>query len=137
MLVVRLSESWAKRRYLSRGELKLKKEDFPVDTIFITGGKMSQVRITEDRIDEIMAKTDFHVETFGGKTTVVMATLPNGYIIVESSSCVDPANYCQELGEKICKERIKDKIWELEGYLLQTITAANNALIDNAKLANP
>ena len=49
-----------------------------------------------------------------------MATLPNGFIIVESSSCVDPANYNQSLGEQICMDKIVGKIWYLEGYKLQS-----------------
>jgi len=76
--------------------------------------------ITKEYVQAIMAKSTFQIEMYGNKTTVVVATLPNGFIIVESSSCVDPQNYNHDLGEKLCKERIKDKIWAFEGYLLQT-----------------
>ena len=55
----------------------------------------------------------------GEKTTVVMATLQNGFVIVESSSCVDPANFDMKMGESICMERIENKIWELLGFKLQ------------------
>ena len=98
---------------------------------------MSQIKVTEKQIDEIMEKTDFQVEMMGDKTTVVMATLPNGFVIVESSSCVDPANYNHDLGVKLCKERIRDRLWMLEGYLLQSMVASKNAMIDNVRLANP
>jgi hypothetical protein len=54
------------------------------------------------------------------KTTVVKATLINEFVIVESSSCVDVANYDDEIGRDICKDRIKNKVWELLGFLLQT-----------------
>ena len=98
---------------------------------------MGQIKVTEKQIDEIIEKTVISVHTFGNKTTVVMATLPNGFVIVESSSCVDPANYNHDLGVKLCMERIRDRLWMLEGYKLQSFVAARNELIDNVKLANP
>lgn len=58
--------------------------------------------------------------TMGSKTTVVRAVLKNGFEIVESSSCVSAENYDEKLGEEICMERIRNKIWELLGFLLQT-----------------
>ena len=58
--------------------------------------------------------------TMGGKTTVVRAVLKNGFEIVESSSCVSAENYDEKLGAEICMERIRNKIWELLGFLLQT-----------------
>lgn len=53
------------------------------------------------------------------KTTMVSATLINGFTIVESSSCVDPKNYSEAMGANICMGKIKDKVWELLGFLLQ------------------
>lgn len=75
--------------------------------------------VTKEQIDKIVARTDFRVQTVYGKTTIVTAKLPNGFVIVESSSCVDPANYDVKLGEQIARDRIVNKIWELEGYKLQ------------------
>ena len=59
-------------------------------------------------------------ETLGEKTTVVRAVLRNGFEIVESSSCVSPENYDEAMGREICLEKIRDKVWELLGFLLQT-----------------
>ena len=69
-----------------------------------------------------------HLETvtMGGKTTVVRAVLRNGFEIVESSSCVSAENYDEKLGEEICMERIRNKIWELLGFLLQTAVGGVN-----------
>ena len=64
--------------------------------------------------------------TMGGKTTIVRAVLKNGFEIVESSSCVSAENYDEKLGEKICMERIRNKIWELLGFLLQTAVGGVN-----------
>ena len=61
--------------------------------------------------------------TVFGKCTVVACKLPSGFVLVESSACVSPENYDQELGESICRDRIINKLWELEGYRLQTEVA--------------
>jgi len=55
-----------------------------------------------------------------GKTTIVHATLVNGYKITEASSCVDPSNYSKEIGTEICLEKIVNQVWGLLGFLLQT-----------------
>lgn len=54
------------------------------------------------------------------KTVIVMATLMNGFVIVESSSCVDPANFDFNIGFNCCVERIYNKVWELTGFILQS-----------------
>jgi len=46
--------------------------------------------------------------------------MPNGFEVVVSSSCVDPANYSLALGKKLCIEKCKSKVWEYEGYYLQS-----------------
>jgi len=79
---------------------------------------LDKTRIVPQIVDNFIAGCEVH--TFAPKTTVVKATLVNGYLITESSSCVDPANYDEKLGQEICMKRIKDKIWELLGFMLQT-----------------
>lgn len=64
--------------------------------------------------------------TMGGKTTVVHAVLKNGFEIVESANCVSAENYDEKLGEEICMERIRNKIWELLAFLLQTAVGGVN-----------
>lgn len=76
------------------------------------------ISITEKNVDDFIK--DKLVMTIGEKTTIVKVTLVNGFEMVESSSCVSATNYSQEIGEQICLEKIKDKIWNLLGFLLQT-----------------
>ena len=76
--------------------------------------------ITKKDIDNILKDTLIKVEQYGDKTTVLKATLPNNFAIVESSSCVDPANFDMKIGEEICMDKLVNKIWELEGYKLQS-----------------
>ena len=81
--------------------------------------------VTQEDVDNFIANVD--VSTIGGKTTLVVATMVNGFTITESSSCVDPANYSQIYGAEICMEKIKDKLWFLLGFLLQSgVKGLNN-----------
>lgn len=77
-------------------------------------------RINKKDIDNILKDTLIKVEKYGDKTTILKATLPNGFVIIESSSCVDPANFDMKMGEEICMDKLVNKIWELEGYKLQS-----------------
>jgi hypothetical protein len=81
--------------------------------------KMSDNKITKEQIECILEHSAHSDVKLGTKTTVLVVTLPNGFEIVESSSCVDPANYDHALGVDICKRRVVDKLWLLEGYRLQ------------------
>lgn len=74
--------------------------------------------ISQKMVDDFIGATE--VITMGDKTTVVRAVLRNGFEIVESSSCVSAENYDEELGAQICMKHIKDKVWMLLGFLLQT-----------------
>lgn len=80
--------------------------------------KTDRPSVSQKMVDEFITKTE--VTTMGEKTTVVRAVLRNGFEIVESSSCMSPENYDEELGAEICLEKIRDKVWFLLGFLLQT-----------------
>lgn len=67
-------------------------------------------------IDEIMDKSEFVTCKVFDKCTVVACKLPNGFVIVESSSCVDPDDYDEDIGIENCLSRIETKICELEAY---------------------
>lgn len=84
---------------------------------------MSTNTVTKEQIEGILEQAQFECHTVFEKCTVVICKLPNGFVITESSAYVDPANYDELLGFEICKKRITDKLWELEGYLLQSITS--------------
>lgn len=80
--------------------------------------KTDKPSISKKMVDDFIEY--YYVETLGDKTTVVRAVLVNGFEIVESSSCVSKENYDEHMGFKICEEKIKDKVWYLLGFLLQT-----------------
>lgn len=78
----------------------------------------SDISISQEMVDDFIKET--HVSTVGDKTTLVRVVLRNGFELVEASACVDKVNYSEKLGAKICLSKIKDKIWFLLGFLLQT-----------------
>lgn len=75
--------------------------------------------ITEEYVAEILDNSEFEICTMFDKCTVVSCRLPNGFVIAESSACVSPENYDEEVGAEICVNKIADKVWELEAYRLQ------------------
>ncbi|WP_455582559.1 Gp49 family protein [Dysosmobacter sp.] len=80
--------------------------------------KPDRPSISQEMVDDFIASVE--TVTMGDKTTVVRATLRNGFEIVEASACVSAENYDEELGRQICLEHVKDKVWMLLGFLLQT-----------------
>ena len=80
---------------------------------------MNKNTVTKKQIDEIVKNSVFDAHTFFDKCTVVVMRLPNGFVLVESSACVDPKNYDFNMGVSACKERLIARVWELEGYKLQ------------------
>lgn len=78
-----------------------------------------QNTVTQKMVDDIFSKAEKKVYTMFDKCTVACVKLENGFVLTESSACVDPTNYNEEIGKEICFERIKNRIWEFEGYKLQ------------------
>ena len=74
-------------------------------------------RLTPDLIDSKIKSEDYHV--FEGALTVCCLTLANGFTVTGESACASPENFNAELGKKIAKDNARNKIWQLEGYLLK------------------
>ena len=74
-------------------------------------------KISQADVEKFISK--YEVQRFDECTCVVKATLVSGFTILEHSSCVDAKNYNHEIGINICKERIKNKVWNHLGFLLQ------------------
>ena len=77
---------------------------------------MEDWKIPEQVIDRLMEDSDYEVYDCFGSCTVVVMKMPNGYVLVESSGCINPEQYDRELGIKYCKEALKRRAWQLEGY---------------------
>ena len=102
-------ESWSPKDVFERAYLKMTVNPHL---------KTDKPSISQEMVDDFIVDTE--VTTMGDKCTVVRAVLRNGFEIVESSACVSAENYDEKLGADICMEKIKDKVWFLLGFLLQT-----------------
>ncbi len=83
--------------------------------------------VTQEQIDDILNNSEYEIthKAFG-KVCVVVAQLPNGFTITADAACVDPKNYDGKIGFEIAMKKIENKLWELEGYLLQNSLKLNN-----------
>lgn len=75
--------------------------------------------ITQELVDKMYDESEKLTFVSFNKCLILSCKLKNGFVITESSACVDPRNFDSKIGINICKEKIKNKIWELEGYTLQ------------------
>ena len=51
--------------------------------------------------------------------TICQLTLRNGFAVIGQSACIDPLEFNKSVGEKVAWDNALEKVWELEGYLLQ------------------
>ena len=102
-------ESWSPKEIFEQAYLKLM-----VNSELQT----DKPSVSQEMVDAFISS--YEVCTMGNKCTVVRAILRNGFEIVESSACVSEENYDEEMGAQICLSKIKDKVWFLLGFLLQT-----------------
>ena len=75
-------------------------------------------RLTPALIDGVIASEDYHVFP-ASCLTVCCLTLKNGFTVTGESACVSPANFDAEIGRKVAREKARNQIWALEGYLLK------------------
>jgi hypothetical protein len=65
----------------------------------------------------IMSET--YVVLPSGKTMICELILQNGFSVLGEASVVSKENFNYDIGKKISRENARNKIWQLEGYLLQ------------------
>ena len=79
--------------------------------------------LTAPRLTPALIDAAIDSETYtvlpSGRVTICEMTLKNGFVVLGESSCVSKENFNAELGQKIARENARNKIWELEGYLLK------------------
>jgi len=83
--------------------------------------------VSNQDVKDIIKNSKIEVSKMGQKTTVVHCTLPNGFELVESSACVHPEDYAENVGRAVCMEKITDKVWMLLGYVRQEEVSAKKA----------
>lgn len=84
-------------------------------------------RVPKEHIDMLMEHVQYKTHIVEDTTTTVaVAVLPMGTVdftlAIESTACVDKSNFNAELGAKYAIEKAaesaRNKLWELEGYVL-------------------
>lgn len=71
--------------------------------------------VTDERINAIIKKaTVYQHQTL----TIVVLELKNGAFVVGQSACVNPENYNARVGIHFAFLDARQKIWQLEGYLM-------------------
>lgn len=73
--------------------------------------------LTQSDIDAKIKDAKFTILE-DGRTTICNLYLENGFTVRGESSCVSKDNFNKDIGEQIALENAKNKVWELEGYLL-------------------
>lgn len=98
---------------------------------------MNEIKKNTVTIEEVKANMqDVFVTTlkpFDKPVTFVEVRMLNGFTVRESATCVDPANYDEEIGKQVCLKRIEDKIWMLLGYEKQYEVSAKNPVLASTR----
>lgn len=78
-------------------------------------------RLTPSHIDSSIKDIYYHrvPET---TLTICCLTLRNGFNVIGESAAVSMDNFDEAIGKQIAYENARDKIWQLEGYLLKEKT---------------
>lgn len=79
---------------------------------------LNNPRLVPDDIDNAIVSCTYTTLP-SGKCVVCELTLKNGYTVRGESACVSKENFDMEIGKKISYTNAREKIWGLEGYLLQ------------------
>lgn len=82
---------------------------------------------------DVVCRTE---EVFGKPVTNVSVRMKNGFTLHETTTCVDPENYDEKIGKRICLQRIEEKIWFLLGYALQDRLASESKSKPSGKKQN-
>jgi hypothetical protein len=92
---------------------------------------LTAARVTPQQIEDVIAEeycftaasalkgTPGESSKACGLLTLCVLVLKNGYTVTGESACASPENFNAELGQRIAREHAKQKIWQLEGYLLR------------------
>lgn len=110
----------AMNTYLTVLEARAKMEGIDLNAEAMPQTSPKANTVTKEDVKENMK--DVVVSTifdFGKPTTYVTVRMKNGFTLRETTTCVDPRNYNEEIGAEICLKRLENQVWLLLGYALQ------------------
>lgn len=73
-------------------------------------------KIKPEEISGIMARISTKRVTKTDKSVILTVTLANGFEMTEVGACLNPADFDMNRGLAVALDRIKDRLWMLEGY---------------------
>ena len=75
-------------------------------------------RLTPEHINSQIVASQFCM--FDNTTTTVCCLiLKNGFTVIGESACASPENFDEDIGRRLAFDNAREKIWQLEGYLLR------------------
>lgn len=74
-------------------------------------------KVTKEQIENKIVRVEYRRLT--DKITHCTITMKNGFQVTGESAVVDPKNYDRKIGMDIAFKNAFDKLWTVEGYLLQ------------------
>ena len=98
--------------------MKVNNDETKLDGRFIQGFKNHTV--TQELVLEVLDNSTFEISTINGVTTLVQCILPNGFSIIETSTCMSKENYDEGIGAEVCIRKIEGEVWKLLGFLYMT-----------------
>ena len=81
-------------------------------------------RITLADIEAVIEDEQYLVSK-NSTLTICVLTLRNGFTVTGESACVSPENYDAEVGRNIARDKAKDKVWPLLGFMLADVRVGN------------
>ena len=85
----------------------------------LTALGLNAPRLSPTLIDETILTEQYYVFP-GTVMTVCCLTLQNGFNVVGTSAPASPENFNEAKGREIAKDKAREQIWALEGYLLKS-----------------
>lgn len=85
----------------------------------------NQNTVTKEQIEALLDEAQTEEVIFFEKDLNICYRLKSGFTVIGRAACVDPANFDIEIGRKIAREDAENKLWQLEGYLLQNRLFSN------------
>jgi len=77
------------------------------------------MKVTQQQVMDAVKKSTYTILP-DGRTTVCQLTLTNGYTVIGTSSCVDPAEFNKAEGEKWAWNDALEEVWPVLGYDLMS-----------------
>ena len=75
-------------------------------------------RVTPSDVDNVIVNAEYYVFP-NSQLTVCCLTLENGFTVTGESACASPENFNEEIGQTVAFKNAREKVWQLEGYLLK------------------